>query len=78
MYLFSSYKVMSQTVHSLNLDYLPYTKEVKLVKADGTALSHLLKHSVELKMQLPLKFGERQKSRSKGRENKSAGKSKHE
>lgn len=75
LYLFSSFKVIKTTIRNLNLDYLPYSREPQLLDLGKLAPKELFKGSVRLRLDLPLKVGER---RAKSSSNKSVSRSKHE
>lgn len=73
--MFTSFKVIKGTIKTLDLDYLPYTKEVSLVETNRYR-SGYLNDLVKLRLDLPLKFGHKRKPKSHS--NKSINKSKHE
>jgi hypothetical protein len=74
--MFTSFKVIKGTVKGLNLDYVPYLKEVPLIELNRYNYKDMLRHYVGLKLDLPLKFGQRRKPKSQS--NKSVSKSKYD
>lgn len=76
VYLFTSFKVIKSTIKSLNLDYIPYQKEIAIVEINKYHNKDLFKDFVKLKLDLPLKFSNKKKTKSQS--NRSISKSKHE
>lgn len=73
--MFTSFKVIKGTIKTLDLDYVPYTKDVSFIDVNKYH-SAQLKDYVKLKLDLPLKFGLKRKPKSQS--NRSISKSKHE
>ena len=64
------------TIKDLNLDYIPYLKNVSLIETNKYHYKNSLKDFVKLKLDLPLKFGQRK--RNKSQSNKSVSRSKYD
>lgn len=76
VYMFTSFKLIRGTIKNLNLDYVPYLKDVNLVEINRYHYRDPIKDYIKLKFDLPLKFGERT-NKQKSFSNKSASKSKN-
>lgn len=74
--MFTSFKAIKGTIKSLNLDYIPYQKEVTMIEVNKYHNKNLFKDCVKLKLDLPLKFTSKKKTKSQ--ENRSFSKSKNE
>jgi hypothetical protein len=73
--MFTSFKLIKGTIRDLNLDYIPYLKDINLVEVNKFHYKNPLRDFVKLKLNLPLKFAENKKSKS--RSNKSVSRSKN-
>jgi hypothetical protein len=73
--MFTSFKLIRSTIRHLDLDYIPYLKDLSLVQTTKTHYRDVLRDYVKLKLSLPLKFAE---GKPKSRPNKSASRSKNE
>ena len=74
--MFTSFKAIKGTIKGLNLDYVPYLKEISVIDVNKYHYKDVLKEYVRLKLNLPLKFG--QKKRNKSHSNKSVSRSKYD
>lgn len=74
--MFTSFKVIKGTIKGLNLDYVPYLKDVSVVDVNRYHYKDTLKDFVKLRLDLPLKFGPRKKPKSQS--NKSISRSKYD
>lgn len=54
--MFTSFKLIRGTIKHLDLDYIPYLKDVSIVEISKTNYNDRLKDFVKLKLNLPLKF----------------------
>jgi hypothetical protein len=74
--MFTSFKLIKGTIKNLDFEYIPYLKDINIVEINKFHYKDTLKEFVKLKLNLPLKFPENKKSKS--RSNKSVGRSKNE
>ena len=74
--MFTSFKVIKSTVKGLNLDYVPYSKDISVIDINKYHYRDTIKDYVRLKLDLPLKFI--QKKRNKSHSNKSISRSKYD
>lgn len=73
--MFTSFKVIKGTIKTLDLDYVPYNRDVSLIDFNKYHPAQL-KDYVKLRLDLPLKFGLKKKTKSHS--NRSVSKSKHD
>lgn len=74
--MFTSFKLIKGTIRNLDIDYIPYLKDVNLVEINKFHYKDTLREFVKLKLNLPLKFPDNKKPKS--RSNKSVSRSKNE
>ena len=74
--MFTSFKVIRGTIKGLNLDYVPYIKDINVVDVNRYHYKDTLKDYVKLRLDLPLKFTNRKKQKSNS--NKSVSRSKYD
>ena len=73
--MFTSFKLIKGTVKNLDLDYIPYLKDINLVEINKIDYKDTLHDFIKLKLNLPLKFTQNRNSKSKS--NKSISRSKN-
>ena len=74
--MFTSFKLIKGTIRNLDIDYIPYLKDVNLVEINKFHYKDTLREFVKFKLSLPLKLPENKKPKS--RSNKSVSRSKNE
>ena len=74
--MFTSFKVIKNTVKGLNLDYIAYCKDISVVDVNKYHYKDTIKDYVRLKLDLPLKYIP--KKRNKSHSNKSISRSKYD
>jgi hypothetical protein len=73
--MFTSFKLIKGTIKNLDLDYIPYLRDINVLEINKNDYKDPLHGFVRLKLNLPLKFTENKKPKCKS--NKSVSRSKN-